>query len=172
MAEKSILDPHVRESLDANAIDYEVLECAPELADTAEFCAHYGIAATEACNAIIVVLKTEPRRYVACLVRADTRLDVNRKVRDLVGTKKLSFASAEETAELTGMMIGGVSIPGLPPEIPIYLDQRVMEAPRVILGGGNRSSKIRLAPAELLKLPNAQVADIAQLWTAAAQPPL
>ena len=161
MAENSILDPHVRESLDANSIDYEVLECAPELADTAEFCAHYGIAATEACNAIIVVLKTEPRRYVACLVRADTRLDVNRKVRDLVGTKKLSFASAEETAELTGMMIGGVSIPGLPPDIPIYLDQRVMEQPRVILGGGNRSSKVRLAPAELLKLPNAQVADVA-----------
>ncbi len=161
MAEKSILDPRVRESLDTYGIDYEVLECAPELADTAEFCAHYGIAATEACNAIVVVLKTEPRRYIACLVRADTRLDVNRKVRDLVGTKKLSFASAEETAELTGMMIGGVSIPGLPPEIPIYVDERVMEQPRVILGGGNRSSKVRLAPAELLKLPNAQVADVA-----------
>jgi prolyl-tRNA editing enzyme YbaK/EbsC (Cys-tRNA(Pro) deacylase) len=172
MAEKSILDPRVRKSLDTYGIDYEVLECAPELADTAEFCAHYGIAATEACNAIIVVLKTEPRRYVACLVRADTRLDVNRKVRDLVGTKKLSFASAEETAELTGMMIGGVSIPGLPAEIPIYLDERVMEQPRVILGGGNRSSKVRLAPAELLKLPNTQVADIAQLWSAAATPPL
>jgi prolyl-tRNA editing enzyme YbaK/EbsC (Cys-tRNA(Pro) deacylase) len=161
MAEKSILDPRVRKSLDTYGIDYEVLECAPELADTAEFCAHYGIAATEACNAIVVVLKTEPRRYIACLVRADTRLDVNRKVRDLVGTKKLSFASAEETAELTGMMIGGVSIPGLPPEIPIYVDERVMEQPRVILGGGNRSSKVRLAPAELLKLPNAQVADVA-----------
>ena len=161
MADKSILDPRVRMSLDANGMEYEVLECAPELADTAEFCAHYGIAATEACNAIIVVLKTEPRRYVACLVRADTRLDVNRKVRDLVGTKKLSFASAEETAELTGMLIGGVSLPGLPAEIPIYIDQRVMESPQVIIGGGNRSSKARLAPAELLKLPNAQVADVA-----------
>lgn len=159
----SILDPRVRESLDSSGIQYEVLECAPELADTAEFCAHYGIAATEACNAIVVVVKTEPRRYLACLVRADTRLDVNRKVRDLVGTKRLSFASAEETAELTGMMIGGVTLPGLPPDIPIYLDQRVMEQPRVIIGGGNRSSKARLAPPELLKLPNASVADIAEL---------
>lgn len=159
--DSSILDPRVRESLDSAGISYEVLECAPELADTAEFCAHYGIAATEACNAIVVALKTEPRRYVACLVRADTRLDVNRKVRDLVGTKRLSFASAEETAELTGMMIGGVTIPGLPPGIPIYVDGKVMEQPRVIIGGGNRSSKARLAPSELLKLPNAQVADIA-----------
>ena len=161
MADKSILDPRVRESLDANGLAYETLECAPELADTAEFCAHYKIPATEACNAIVVVLKLEPRRYVACLVRADTRLDVNKKLRELVGTKKLSFASSEETAELTGMLIGGVSIPGLPAEWPIYLDQRVMESERVIIGGGNRTSKARLAPSELLKLPNASVADIA-----------
>jgi prolyl-tRNA editing enzyme YbaK/EbsC (Cys-tRNA(Pro) deacylase) len=163
MTDRSILDPRVRHALDANQVAYEVLECAPELADTAEFCAHYGIAATEACNAIVVALKTEPRRYVACLVRADTRLDVNKKVSQLVGVKRLSFASSEETAELTGMLIGGVTIPGLPADVPIYIDQHVMEQPRVIIGGGNRSSKARLAPQELLKLPNASVADIANL---------
>ena len=142
-------------------IENEILPCEPELADTAEFCAHYGIPAEEACNAILVVLKTTPRRYVACLVRADTKLDVNRKVSELVGVKRLSFASLEETAELTGMLIGGVTIPGLPPDVDIYIDARVMEQTRIIIGGGNRSSKIRLAPAELLKLPNARVADIA-----------
>jgi len=36
-----------------------------------------------------------------------------------------------------------------------------MEQPRVIIGGGNRTSKARLAPQELLKLPNAREADIA-----------
>ncbi len=140
---------------------YDELACEPELADTAAFCEHYGIAATEACNAIVVVLKTTPKQYVACLVRADTKLDVNRRVSELVGVKRLSFASADETAELTGMRIGGVSIAGLPPEMPLYIDARVMEQPRVIIGGGNRTSKARLDPRELLKLPNASVADIA-----------
>lgn len=162
MADSSILHERVREALEANGIaEFEVLPCAPELADTAEFCAHYGISSDEACNAILVALKTTPRRYVACLVRADTKLDVNRKVSEQTGVKRLSFASGEETAELTGMMIGGVTIPGLPPDVPIYVDTRVMERPRVIIGGGNRSSKIRLAPQELLKLPNASVADVA-----------
>src|SRR5688500_18003081 len=140
-------------------MEIEILPCEPELADTADFCRHYGISADEACNAILVVLKTTPRRYVACLVRADTRLDVNRKVSELTGVKRLSFASSEETADLTGMLIGGVSIAGLPDGIPLYVDQRVMDRPRVIIGGGNRHSKARLAPAELLKLPNASVAD-------------
>jgi prolyl-tRNA editing enzyme YbaK/EbsC (Cys-tRNA(Pro) deacylase) len=162
MSDKSILHDRVRDALDAAGItDFEVLACAPELADTAEFCAHYGIPAEEACNAILVVLKTTPRRYVACLVRADTKLDVNRKVSELTGVKRLSFASSEETAELTGMLIGGVTIPGLPPDVPIYLDRRVLEPASIIIGGGNRSSKIRIAPAELLKLPNASAADVA-----------
>jgi len=157
----SILDERVQAALDGSNITYEELACEPELADTAAFCEHYGITATEACNAIVVVLKTTPKQYVACLVRADTKLDVNKKVSELVGVKRLSFASADETAELTGMRIGGVTIPGLPPEMPIYIDARVMEQPRVIIGGGNRTSKARLDPRELLKLPNASVADIA-----------
>lgn len=162
MTDKSILHDRVRQALDDAGIEYETLACEPHLADTAEFCAHYGISTDEACNAIVVVLKTTPRRYVACLVRADTRLDVNRRVADLTGVKRLSFASLEDTAELTGQLIGGVSIAGLPADIPLYIDQRVMERPRVIVGGGNRHSKARLAPGELLKLPNASVADIAQ----------
>ena len=161
MTEKTLLHDRVREALDSANIEYEVLACEPHLADTAEFCAHYGISPEEACNAILVVLKTTPRRHVACLVRADTRLDVNRRVSELTGVKRLSFAPSEETAELTGQLIGGVSIAGLPDDIPLYIDQRVMERPRVIIGGGNRHSKARLAPSELLKLPNASVADIA-----------
>ncbi|HEX8619558.1 MAG TPA: YbaK/EbsC family protein, partial [Thermoanaerobaculia bacterium] len=120
-----------------------------------------GIAADEACNAILVALKTTPRRFIACLVRADTKLDVNKKVSAIAGVKRLSFASSEETAELTGMLIGGVTIPGLPPEVEIYIDERVMERPHIIIGGGNRSSKIRIAPRQLLALPNVRTADVA-----------
>lgn len=161
MTETSILHPRVAEALEAAGAAYEVLACEPHLADTAEFCAHYGIAPEEACNAILVALKTTPRRYVACLVRADTRLDVNKKLAAVTGVKRMSFASSEETAELTGMLIGGVSIAGLPDDVPLYIDERVLEQPRVIIGGGNRHSKARLAPRELLKLPNASAADVA-----------
>ena len=161
MNDPSILHERVREALETSGIThFEVLPCDPELADTAQFCSHYGISPDEACNAIVVVLKTEPKRYVACLVRADTKLDVNRKVSAHTGVKRLSFASAEETAALTGMLIGGVTIPGLPPDMPILIDNRVMERAQIVIGGGNRSSKIRLAPQELQKRPNAGVADL------------
>ena len=158
---EELLDPRVRATLDDNAMSYEVLECLPELADTAAFCEHYGIPPANACNTIIVAIKTTPRAYLGCLVTAESRLDVNRKLAAIAGTKKLSFASAEETAELTGMLIGGVTLPGLPASIPLLIDEAVMTLDYAILGGGNRSSKIRIAPRELEKLPNAKVVDIA-----------
>ena len=78
-----------------------------------------------------------------------------------VAFKRLSFASGEETAQLSGMEIGGVTLVGLPDGMPILIDRRVMERDAVILGGGNRTSKVRVDPKELLKLPGASVADIA-----------
>jgi prolyl-tRNA editing enzyme YbaK/EbsC (Cys-tRNA(Pro) deacylase) len=157
----TILDPRVQEQIDALGIEAEPLACEESLADTAEFCAHYNVSPQEACNTILVALKTTPRTYVACLVRADTKLDVNHKVSELVGIRRMSFASAEETASLTGQMIGGVTVFALPPDMTIYIDERVMEQPRVIVGGGNRTSKVRVDPHALERLPNAKEVDIA-----------
>ncbi len=54
-------------------------------------------------NTIIVASKKEPKVFVACVVLATTRLDVNKRVRKLMGVSKASFASAEEMKVITGM---------------------------------------------------------------------
>jgi prolyl-tRNA editing enzyme YbaK/EbsC (Cys-tRNA(Pro) deacylase) len=158
----SILHPLVQQAVARHSIEGEVLACRSEWADTAEFCANYSIPPDEACNTILVALKKTPREYVACLVRADSRLDVNHRVSKEVGFKRLSFASFEEAAMLSGMEIGGVTLIGLPADIPIFIDVLVMAKESIIVGGGNRTSKIRLPPAELMKLPGARVAELAQ----------
>jgi prolyl-tRNA editing enzyme YbaK/EbsC (Cys-tRNA(Pro) deacylase) len=58
---------------------------------------------------------------------------------------------------VTGMRVGGVTPFALPAELPIYVDETVMGLDYVILGGGGRSSKVRIAPAELRKVPNVSV---------------
>ena len=67
---------------------------------------------------------------------------------------KISFASAEDTKNLTGMMIGGVTIFGLPSNLPIYLDDKIFRLDYLIVGSGNRSTKIKINPEELRKIPN------------------
>lgn len=154
------LHPSVRHTLDALRAAYEVLPCDPELADTAAFCAHYGHALGDAANAILVASKTEPPRHALCVVLATTRLDVNHVVRKLLGARKASFADAETTRQVTGgMAIGGVTAFGLPAGLPVYVDSQVLQRPTVIMGGGNRFTKLRVAPEALRRLPGAAVVD-------------
>lgn len=156
-------DPDGRERLVAAlgtiGIDYELFACDPALADTAAFCAAYGFAPEDSANTILVIGKSDPPRYAACVVLALDRLDVNRVVRDRLGTRKASFAASDSTRDITGMEIGGVTVFGLPETLPIWIDARVMARQRVVVGGGSRSWKVILAPADLLAIPGTEVVD-------------
>lgn len=144
---------------EACADEVRVVECDPNLADTTEFCEHYGYELGQSANAIVVVGKSEPRTYACCIVLATSRLNVNTTVRRALGTRKASFASSEETRTLTGMEIGGVTPFGLPPELPIWIDAAVVEVPDVIVGGGSRDRKFFVPSLALTRLPNASVVD-------------
>ena len=153
------LDPRVRASVDALGVEAEVMACDPALADTAAFCEAYGVDPEDSANCIVVAGKGEQRPRCACVVLATTRLDVNRTVARLLGVRKASFASAEETSAVTGMLVGGVTPFGLPEGVPVFVDARVMRRERVVVGGGSRSAKLRLAPAQLLRIRGAQVVE-------------
>src|SRR5262245_48416052 len=135
MSDPSLLDPNVSAHLGRYHIQAEVLPCDPELADTAAFCEHYGYLPEDAANTILVAGKSDPIRYAACVVLATTKLDVNKAVTAQLGVRKASFASADQTTALTGMLIGGVTVFGLPPDLPVYIDARVMDRALVIMGG-------------------------------------
>jgi prolyl-tRNA editing enzyme YbaK/EbsC (Cys-tRNA(Pro) deacylase) len=147
--------------LDGLGVSYELIPIDAAFADTAAFCERYGFPADHSVNTIIVGSKKDPRQYCACLVLATTRLDVNHTVRKLMDVSRASFAAADDTVALTGMMIGGVTVFALPPELPVYIDARIMSLDYVILGGGSRSLKIKVSPEALRRLP--QVSIISEL---------
>jgi prolyl-tRNA editing enzyme YbaK/EbsC (Cys-tRNA(Pro) deacylase) len=151
------IDARVRQALDAFGVAYEVMQIDPDFADTAQFCDKYGIPLDHSANTIIVASKKEPKQYCACVVLATTRLDVNHAVKKLMGASRVSFASADETKALTGMMIGGVTVFALPSGLPLYVDERMMALDWLILGGGSRSAKIRTSPEVFRRMPNTTI---------------
>jgi len=150
-----------RATLDASLAgrgEYELFACDPALADTAAFCAAYRFAMEDSANTIVVIGKSQPPVFAACVVLATHRLDVNRTIKQRFG-RKASFASPDETRQLTGMEIGGVTAFGLPGDLPLWVDAAVMARPRIVLGGGSRSWKVLAPPSILLTLPNVEVVE-------------
>jgi prolyl-tRNA editing enzyme YbaK/EbsC (Cys-tRNA(Pro) deacylase) len=141
--------PEVIQHLKDLGIVYETMACDPEFADTAQFCETYGVPLEKSANAILVASRKPEGHNAVCVVLAHTRLDVNGTVRKKLGVRKVSFASADLTKELTGQEIGGVTIFGLPDGLPVWLDSRIMDCDWVIVGAGSRSAKIKFDPSQL-----------------------
>jgi prolyl-tRNA editing enzyme YbaK/EbsC (Cys-tRNA(Pro) deacylase) len=158
-----VTDP-VLEAL--NGLEHEIVACDPDLADTAAFCEAYGYSPDDSANAILVVGKSAERPVACCVVLASYRLDVNGAVKRKLGTRKASFASAEDTiARSGGMQIGGVTPFGLPDDVPIWIDAAVMERGLIIVGGGSRDRKILCPPASLAAIASAEVVEgLAKPW--------
>ena len=153
------IEINLKETLRNLEVIYEWIEVDPEYADTAEFCERYGFTMEESGNTIIVASKRGEKKFAACIVLGMDKLDVNKKVRNLMKVSRLSFANSEDTMEITGMMIGGVTPYMLPDSIPLYIDSKIMNLESIILGGGSRSGKLRLSPKELLKIPSAEIIE-------------
>ena len=159
MASTAEVEARVLSVLESLGVAYERVEIDPEFADTAAFCQQYGFSLDACGNTIVVASKRGPKKYSACIVKGTNRLDVNHKVKGLMEVSRASFASADETGELTGMMIGGVTPFGLPEEMPIYADPKLLDLDYVILGSGSRSSKLRVEPSVLHHVPNLEFID-------------
>ena len=149
-----LLNKDVFDHISKLAIPYQVVECKEEYADTYLFCEKYDYPIEFCANTILLSSKKPPNYHVACVLQGDKKLDVNNKVRKLMNSSKVSFASHEETVSLTNMTSGGVTIFGLPNSIDIYVDSDVMNQPYLIFGSGNRNSKIIIEPNHLSQIPN------------------
>jgi len=144
-------EPHSKaaEALDSLAIDHEIIPCESESAYSAEFCREYGYP-QETSATPSLSHPSEGRRCTAPV----WWLDVNHVVKRLLGASRLSFASADETRELTGMEIGGDTVFGSPADLPLYAYVALKSQPYIVVGSGNRTSRVRMAPGELSKTPN------------------
>ena len=153
------IEGQVVATLNGLGIEHELIRIDPDFADTAQFCERYGYTLEGSGNTIIVASKRGAKKFCACIVQGSARLDVNKRVKGLMGVSRASFASADETRALTGMMIGGVTAFALPADLPIFADAKLLGQERIVLGSGSRSSKIIIAPQDIEKIPGAEFVE-------------
>jgi len=142
----------------SHADQVAVVEIDPDLADTAAMTEAYSLPITASANCVVVAGKRDGReRVAACVVRADTRADVNNLVKRMLDVRKASFLPMDRAVEETGMDYGGITPVGLPESWRLFVDVSVLDIPVAIVGSGVRRSKLVLPGAILADLPGAEV---------------
>ena len=135
-----------------------VVEIDPAIADTAAMAEAYDLGMDTGANCVVVAGRRDgAERVAACLVRADTRADVNNLVKRTLDVRKASFLSMERAVEESGMEYGGITPVGLPAGWRLLVDTRVLEIEVAVIGSGVRRSKLLLPGALAAELPGAEV---------------
>lgn len=159
---RDLLAPAVADALAGwdGAAEVGVVEIDPDLADTAACAQAYDLPLDSGANCVVISGKRAgEERVAACLVRADSRADVNRLVKQTLDVRKCSFHPLERAVAESGMEYGGITPVGLPPAWRLLVDATVVDIDVAVIGSGVRRSKL-LVPGRLLaRLPGAEVLD-------------
>ncbi len=156
----------VREALASweHAGEVAVAEIDPSLADTAAMTEAYDVPLDSSANCVVVMgRRGGEERAAACVIRADTRADVNNVVRRALDVRKASFLDHDRAVTETGMEYGGITPIGIPGHWRLLVDASVADIETAIIGSGIRGSKLFLPGRLLGLLPGAElVPDLAR----------
>jgi len=160
LSHPELLAPPVHEALRdwPGATEIAVVEIDPEYADTAAMSERYDVPMTDGANCVVVMGRREGQeRLAACVVRADTRADVNNLVKRTLDVRKASFLSIDRAVEESGMEYGGITPVGLPEPWRVLVDDACLDIPAAVIGSGVRRSKLLVPGPLLAELPRAEV---------------
>jgi prolyl-tRNA editing enzyme YbaK/EbsC (Cys-tRNA(Pro) deacylase) len=160
LSHPELLAPPVHEALRdwPGATEIAVVEIDPEYADTAAMSEKYDVPMADGANCVVVMGRREGQeRLAACVVRADTRADVNNLVKRTLDVRKASFLSMDRAVEQSGMEYGGITPVGLPEAWRVLVDDACLDIPAAVIGSGVRRSKLLVPGPLLAELPRAEV---------------
>lgn len=105
-----------------------------------------------------LVIRRGEADYVLALIPGDASLDY-RKLRALLGIRRLSMPDPVEAKEATGYERGTITPLGVG-DLPVIVHSSLMEHAEISVGAGVREWAIHLSPDDLLAVVAATVADI------------
>ena len=109
-----------------------------------------------------LVTKAASGNYYVFDIPVAENLDLKKAAR-AVGEKSIAMLPQKELLPLTGYVHGGCSPIGMKKLFRTVLHETAVNYEKITFSGGRRGTQVEVAPADLIKLVNAETADIAIL---------
>jgi Cys-tRNA(Pro)/Cys-tRNA(Cys) deacylase len=155
------LRTRITDLLDRHNIPYRVLPHSEPVYTVEAAAQQRGVSVEEMVKSIL--LRDKKRRYVMACIPGNARLDP-KAVRSHLpeGWKRLSFASSAEVLAVTGCVQGAVAPLGLPPDLPLIIDEAIAGLNHVNISSGDPMAGLELDAGDLIAISDAQLAPISE----------
>lgn len=147
----------VRDFLAEHAPELEILVTPTSTATVALAAAAHGVEPAQIAKTLSLRLNGE---VILVVMRGDARLD-NRKYKERFGAKA-KMLEAAEVEQATGHPVGGVCPFGLAQPLRVYADLSLRVFDIVVPAAGHTHAAVRVAPARLAQITQAEWVDVAQ----------
>src|ERR1700761_3049971 len=145
----------VRDFFARHAPEIEIIELDDSPATVALAAAGHGVTAGQIAKTLS--LKVQDRNFLV-VTRGDARLD-NKKAKTCFGGK-VTMLGPDEVLAVTGHAIGGVCPFGLATPLLVYCDISLKDFDEVVPAAGSTHSAVRISPARMAELVNAEWVDV------------
>jgi Cys-tRNA(Pro)/Cys-tRNA(Cys) deacylase len=138
----------VTDALDAQGISYRFFRHPGQVTSLEQAARERGQRPEQIVRSILFRLPEE--NFVMVLVAGPAQISWPR-LREFLGTSRMTMASQDEVLRLTGYPTGAVSPFGLPRQIRILMDRSVLKEEEISIGSGIRHTTVILRQDELIR---------------------
>ncbi len=98
-----------------------------------------------------LVMQDDRGRPLIVLMHGDCQVSTKNLARE-IGAKSVEPCAPDVAQRHSGYLIGGTSPFGLKKPMPVYVEQTVLDLPRICINGGRRGFLVGIRPAVLVEL--------------------
>jgi Cys-tRNA(Pro) deacylase len=107
-----------------------------------------------------LVMEDQHHEPLIILMHGDREVSTKQLARQ-AGRKSVAPCDAAVVQKHTGYMVGGTSPFGTRKQLRVYMERSIIGLERVFINGGRRGFLVALAPAEIVRVLNAVLVDVA-----------
>lgn len=107
-----------------------------------------------------LVMENDRHEPLIILMHGDCEVSTKSLAR-LIGCKSIGPCKPDIAEKHTGYQVGGTSPFGTKKQMPVYLQQTVLDSKRVYINGGHRGFLVELDPRDIVRLLQPTLVDVA-----------
>ena len=100
-----------------------------------------------------LIMETGEGKPLIILMHGDRQVSTKALARQM-GVKTVKPSSPKDAERLTGYQVGGISPFGTKRKLPVYIEETILDLPRIVINGGKRGFLLELATQDLVNVLN------------------